>query len=76
MGIFDWLQEKIIKKYAGSLIRHGITTLAGVLAAASFPGALELSRILTENADPLSGAMTAAVVFLIGLLLSFKNAKK
>lgn len=75
-GIFDWLQESILKKYAGSLIRHAITALAGVLMSAGFPGAQEIAKVLEENVDPLAAGIAAALVFGIGLLLSFKEKKK
>ena len=75
MGIFDWLQNTIIKKYAGSIIRHGITALAGVLMTAGFPGAEQIAKVLSENVDPLAAGITAALVFLIGLAMSFKEKK-
>lgn len=75
-GILDWLQDTILKRYAGSIVRHGITALAGVLMSAGFPGAQELAKILNDNIDPLTAALTATLVFLVGLALSFREKKK
>lgn len=75
MGIFNWIQESLIKKYAGSLVRHAITALAGVLLTAGFPGAEQIAKVLQTNLDPLAAGITAMLVFIIGLAMSFKEKK-
>lgn len=58
------------RKYAGSIIRHGITAASGALIAAGLP---ELAEILEGISPQLTEIATGLAVFLVGVALSFKD---
>lgn len=62
MSIFSRLKDSIVKKYAGSLIRHALTVACGVLVAKGLLSADEAAHL----AEILSGVG----VGLLGIGLS------
>lgn len=76
----NWITEKLMGlvtgPMVGRLVRHGLTTLAGVLAAASFPGLAEIGELLMANMDNLVQALTVSLLGLIALIMSVKSDKK
>ena len=68
--IQEWIASKAIRKYLPSVVRHGLTLLAGVLVAAGLP---ELAEQVVEMANPLSEIAVGVAIFLFAQLWSFKD---
>ncbi len=73
--IIKLIPSSAIRKYVGSIVRHGLTVLAGILAGYAFPGVADLAKLILENMDHLEGAVVAIVMGVVGLLMSFAEKK-
>lgn len=72
----EWITRTLIKKYAGSLIRHGLTWASGALMAASFAGSDQIAEAINQVADPLTAGIVAVMTGLAGLLWSAEEKKR
>lgn len=68
--VYLWISTKGIRKYLPSLIRHGLTALAGVLIAAGMP---EVADQVSQLGGPLSEIAVAVAIYALAQLWSFKD---
>jgi hypothetical protein len=69
------LSKSLIKKYAGSIIRHGISWAGGALAVMTIPALADLGSLILANIDSIESTALAIVTGVIALLMSFKEKK-
>lgn len=69
-GIKTWIAEKLVKQYLPALIRHGLTALAGYLAA---KGIILPPESVDAVGSGLVDILVPIVVGLLGLAWSVKD---
>lgn len=72
----EWLKTLILKKYLALAVRHGLTTLVGVLLASNFPGLAQLAELIQRNMGDIEKAVLAALIGLVALLWSAKEKQQ
>lgn len=70
MILIDYLKRKLMGAYIGSMFRHLMTTLGGLLLGAGVAPAL-----VTQFVDVNTAVLVAIIPWLIGMLLSLAKAK-
>ena len=71
MGIREWFEKTLLKKYAASIIRHLLTALAGYLISRGIVDVEESEIFISTNFEVLLGS----VVYLFGQTWSFKEKR-
>lgn len=69
-NILETIKRKIMGNYLGSIFRHLMTTIGGLLLGIGLP-----SVLVTQFVDVNTAVLVAIVPWLVGMLLSLVKAK-
>lgn len=72
--MLEWIERKLLNRYAKSGIRYGIMVLVGALAGSDLPGIADLAEFLRDSAGPLSEITAAILAGLVATWSARKNA--
>ena len=65
--ILSWLPTSAIKKIVGSLIRHGLTALAGFIAARELVAPEILENFIITGSEVLTAIVMFGVAFVMSM---------
>ena len=69
--MMNWIVKLVASKYTKSIVRHGMTVLAGWLLSLNVP-----ASVVDSFVDSGTAVIIAAITFGIAQLLSFADKKK
>lgn len=70
-SIASFIEKKLLKKYVGSAVRHGMTLLGGVLVAKG----IGTPEILDQLMGPATELTAGVVIAVVGWLLSLAEKR-